>query len=298
MKRFRWIGVLVGCLVASCAVAQTQLETDEATLKAAKLPTDGPGLLEFFVSRSMKEGDAKELESLVKALGSGVYSERETATKKLVARGPVSLPFLRGALSDSPLEMKRRAEGCIKAIEATMQSEPISAAARVLAQRKPAKAAEALFNFLPSINTDPFLEEEILSCVGRLTFTSGKVDPLIIDALKDKFSFRRQAAAYLVGRRGGPEHREQLRKMLEDDDAHVTQRVAEGLFGKRAGQTLADALMTDEALLKGKKIELTEAALLKFISNRTLKEEDQKIYRDLVKKMGRSIYAVRHPAWV
>jgi len=69
----------------------------ELTLKSAKLPTDGPALLEFFTSRSLKEGDAKELEALVKSLGSGMYVERESATKKLVSRGPVSLPFLRGA---------------------------------------------------------------------------------------------------------------------------------------------------------------------------------------------------------
>jgi len=40
--------------------------------------------------------------------------------------------------------MKRRAEQCIKDIEATMQSEPIAAAARMLVHRKQPKAAEAL----------------------------------------------------------------------------------------------------------------------------------------------------------
>jgi HEAT repeat protein len=296
MKSLRWIGVVFGCLVASCSIAQTQLETDEATLKSAKLPTEGPALLDFFMSRSLKEGDAKELEALVKSLDSGDYKKRETAMKKLVGRGPVSLPFLRGALADSPLEMKRRAEMCIKDIEATMQSEPIAAAARVLVLRKQPKAAEALFNFLPSINTDPYLEEEILACVGRLTITPKKVDPLILDALKDKYPFRRHAAAYLVGRRGGPEHREQLREMLADDDVRVPQRVAEGLYGKRAGQTLAEAVIGDEALLKSQKMEVTEPALLKFISNRTLSEADQKHYRSLVKEMGSSTYSVREQA--
>jgi HEAT repeat protein len=166
----------------------------------------------------------------------------------------------------------------------------------VLVLRKQPKAAEALFNFLPSINTDPFLEEEILACVGRLTITPTKVDPLILDALKDKYPFRRHAAAYLIGRRAGPEYRDQLRDMLGDDDVRVPQRVAEGLYGKRAAQTLADALTSDEAILRNLKMEFTEPALLKFISTRTLSEADQKQYRDLVKQMGSGIHPVREVA--
>jgi putative membrane-bound dehydrogenase-like protein len=85
--------------------------------------------------RSLKEGDAKHLEALVQKLGSNVYSIRESAKKALMARGPVALPFLRGALSNSPLEMKRLAQRCISEIEAMMQSEATAAVAREFAHQ-------------------------------------------------------------------------------------------------------------------------------------------------------------------
>src|SRR5262245_38102828 len=217
MYRIRWIGIVLLLHVASAAHAQTQLQIDEQTLKSNNLPTDAKGLVDFFQKRSMKEGDAKHLASLVKKLDSKAFQIRDPAAKELISRGPVSLPFLKGVVSNPPsLETKRRAEDCIAAIEATMQAEPISAAARVLAAKKDPKAAEALFNFVPSVASDPHLEDEVLACVGRLTITMDKVDPLILNALKDPLPFRRQAAAYLVGRRANAEYRQPLRELLAD----------------------------------------------------------------------------------
>lgn len=299
MKRLRFIGVLFGWLLVTCAQAQTQLETDEATLKNHKPPiaTDAKGLIEFFVNQSPKEGDAALMEALVRKLGSDVYSIREPAKVQLIKRGPLALPYLRGALTNTPLEMKRRAELCIKEIEDTMKAEPISAAARVLVARKDPKAAEVLFNFLPVIGTDPFLEEEVMACVGRLSITADKVDPLLLDALKDKQAFRRNVAAYLIGRRANADHRDELRKMLADADARVPQRISEGLFGKRPSQMLIESQPADEKLVKEQKLDITEAALLEFFRKRTLSEDDQKKFRALVKAMGHYSYAIREQAY-
>lgn len=298
MTRQRWIGVFLGLLLVTCARAQTQLETDEQTLKNHKppIPTDAKGLIEFFVKRSPKDGEAKHMELLVRKLGSDVYAIREPAKKELIERGPLALPYLSAALTNSSLEMKRRAELCIKEIEDSMKAEPISAAARVLAARKEAKAAEALFNFLPVITADPFLEEEVMACVGRLTITPDKVDPLLLDALKDKQGFRRTVAAYLIGRRANADHREELRKMLADADPRVSLRIAEGLFGKRPGQVLAENLAADEKLLKDNKVSVGEADLLKFFRERTPSADDQKKYRALVKAFAHDSYAIREQA--
>ena len=65
MKRLRWVGVVLGWLLVTVAQAQTPLETDEQTLRTHNLPTDAKGLLNFFVQRSLKEGDAKQLEALI-----------------------------------------------------------------------------------------------------------------------------------------------------------------------------------------------------------------------------------------
>src|SRR5262249_41538168 len=160
--------------------------------------------------------------------------------------------------------------------EATMQAEPISAAARVLVARKDPKAAEVLFNFVPSVGTDAHLEEEVLACLGRLTITSDSVDALILKGMKDPLPFRRTVSGYLIGRRAGVSHRQELRDLLADKDQRVRDRVAEGMFGKRATSALQDALTGDEALLKGQKIDPTEAALLEFFRKRTLGDDEQK----------------------
>ena len=121
----RFLGVIFGWLLLTTVQAQTQLETDEQTLRSHGLPTDAKGLLNFFVQRSLKEGDAKHLEALVRKLGSDVYGIREPAKKELIIRGPVALPFLRGALTNRPLEMKRRAELCIRARRRNRQAEVV-----------------------------------------------------------------------------------------------------------------------------------------------------------------------------
>ena len=296
MPRLRWIGVLFGLLIVSLAQAQTQNETDLQTLRAASKPTDAKGLLTFFKSQSLEEADAKHLPDLVRKLGSDVYSIREPAAKELVAKGPKALPFLKASLASSPLELKRRAELCVRDIEALMQSEVITAAARVLAQSKDPKAAEVLFNFLPSISTDPNLEEEVLSSVGRLTVLPDKIDPLVFNSLKDPLASRRLAAAYLIGRRAGAAERVSLRSLLADPDERVRQRVAEGLFGKRPPQMLAEALVGDEKLLRDQKIEPTEPDLLAFFRKRTLSVEDQQRFRNLVKKLGSTSHLVRDQA--
>jgi HEAT repeat protein len=298
MKRIVWLGVLFGLGLATChfAFTQTQIDSDELTLKSHRLPTDTEGLLTFFRKRSLKEGDAKNIESLVRKLGSNVYREREPAAKELISYGSAAIPFLKTALVNSPLEMKRRAELCIREIENTMQSEPISAAARYLASKKHPDAALVLLNFVPSVGNDPFLEEEVLAAIGRLTIQPEKADALILDAVKDPSPHRRVVAAYLLGRRGGPEYRTQLRELLNDPDMNVRLRVAEGLFGKRPAQMLQEALVGDEKLLREQKVGLSEPELLKFFADKTLNDSKQKHYRSLIKSMGSNSYVVREQA--
>src|SRR5436305_5117430 len=109
MTRFSWVSLLLGGLLVSLLPAQTQLENDEQSLRNHRLPTDMEGLITFFQQRSLKEGDEKQLEQLVRELGSNAYQVREPAAKKLEMRGPAALPFLKNALKNTPLETKRRA---------------------------------------------------------------------------------------------------------------------------------------------------------------------------------------------
>ncbi|MBM3994528.1 MAG: hypothetical protein FJ303_10310 [Planctomycetes bacterium] len=299
MYRLRWIGIILSLLVATTARAQTQLEMDEQTLRSSQIPVDGKGLLEFFEKQSPKDGDASRLETLIRKLDSDIYTTREPAKQELISRGALALPFLRTGLAspNMSLEGKKRAAICIEKIEEKRQGVPVTAAARVLAVRKEPRAAEVLFNFLPTIGPDGDAEEEVLACLGRLTITPDKVDPLLLNALKDPLAFRRMVAAYLIGRRAGPQHREQLRSLLNDPDARVVQRVGEGLFGKRAPQALLEAQTGDEKLLRETlKVEIKDAALLDFFHKRTLSAEDQKRLRGLVRNLGSTFHLTREKA--
>lgn len=293
MKHIRWIGVVLGCLLTAHLCAQTQLETDEQTLKKDGKPIDAKKLIEYFEKGSLKEGDAAKLTALAKKLDSTQFREREMAGKEVIETGPKMLPFLKAALTNFSLEGKRRAEACIDKIESSMKGDVIAAAARVLAARKDPKGAQALFNYLPSVATDPALEEEVLMCVGRLTVQPDKVDPLIADALKDPLAFRRGSAAYLVGRRGGAEYRQQLRDLLGDSDAGVRQRVAEGLYGKRPAEMVQDAAQDDDKLLRASKIDPTTAGVLKDLRARTLGEKDIDRLHGLVKDLGSRSFVAR-----
>lgn len=271
---------------------QTPAQLDEQQLKTLGLPTDTPALLTYFRQRSLKDGDRKVLEELVAKLGSETYSDRARATRELLLRGPLALPFLRAALKDQPLEVVRRAEACIRKIESSMGNEASAVAARVLAARGAPGAAEVLLNYLPYA-ADPWLQEEILTSIGRLTVKEGRIDELLTRTLKDPLPARRAAAAYILARRGGTGPRTALRPLLEDGDALVRQRVAEGLIGTQAARMLKEAAAADDGVLRAQKVEPTEAGALDFLRKRTLNETDQRRLAQLVRNLGDPSYVVR-----
>src|SRR5262249_44687345 len=87
---------------------------DEGTLKAAKLPSDGPALLDFLRSQVLTDADRKKIEQLVRQLGDDAFQMREKASAALVGRGAAAIPFLRPAVNSSGLEVARRARECLE----------------------------------------------------------------------------------------------------------------------------------------------------------------------------------------
>lgn len=287
----------LGCLafLTGSSAGQTTPELDEQILKSGGVPTDNDGLLKFFRLRSLKDGDRKVMEDFIKQLSSDVFRERENATKELILRGALSLPFLLAAKKDASLETQRRVEIIMKKIDSSSGPELPVSAARLLASRNTPGAIEALLNFLPYAN-DEWVEEEVLGSVGQLTIKGDKIDPLLSEALKDKFAERRAAAVYVLGRRGELDTRESVRAFLSDSEAIVRLRAAQSLAGKRAFQTYKDAAAADEAIVKGQKLETDEPSLLEFLRRRTLGPDDQKRLQKLVDELGDPAYAVRTKA--
>jgi hypothetical protein len=230
----RWLRILLGVLVlgawAGLTVADKAAdEADDKLLRDAGIATDGPGLLEFFRTRTLTPARRAELEELIRQLGSRSYNQRKKASRELLARGRIALPLLRQALKNSDLEVVRRAEGCIAGIEQGPGAGLPPAAVRVLARRRPEGAAAALLQFLPSAD-DELVEEEITTALGTLGVKQGKAGAELVAALRDPEPLRRTAAAAVVGRLADARQRAPVRPLLQDADPKVRYHAAEALL--------------------------------------------------------------------
>ena len=220
-----------------------QLEDDEAALKEAKIGTDGPALLQFFRQRVLPEADKQRVRALIKQLGDDSFRVREKASAALVALGPGIAPMLRQPGATTDPEVLSRAEECLIAVEKTSTVPLLSAAVRLLGQRKPDGAAKALLDFAP------FSEHEEVSEVLRATLLplalkDGKPDPALLAALRDKQAACRALAAETLIRVKALEGAA-ARKLLADDAVFVRFRTALALLDRNdrsAVVPLIDAL--------------------------------------------------------
>jgi HEAT repeat protein len=241
---------LVGLLLRSPALAQsdtapaTQLAEDERTLEAHKIPTDGPGLLDYFRRRTASLADQAEIGRWVRLLGDPSYAVREDASRKLIDRGPAALVALRRALDDTDLEVKRRAAGCVEAIQRQGSAAIDGAAVRVLQARRPAEVVGVLLGYLPTTD-DEGVVEEIRAALINLGPCDGRVEPALVAALNDPAPARRGLASLVVGRYGTADQQAQVRGLLADKDLKVRFLAAEGLLAghdKRAIPVLIGVL--------------------------------------------------------
>src|SRR5205823_300575 len=77
-------------------------------------------------------------------------------------------------------------------------------------------------------NESEVIEEETLKALAALGVTDGRVDPALIESLRDSAPARRSAAAYVLARAGAA-NREAVRGLLVDPDPRVRLRSARGL---------------------------------------------------------------------
>jgi hypothetical protein len=106
-----------------------ELAYAEKVLREAGVGTDNPALLRFF--RNLTPSKAG-LAAAVKSLGEHSYRSRKKATVYLKSAGRAALPVLRTAAENPDLEVRRRAERCIRDIENGPELYLVQAAARLL----------------------------------------------------------------------------------------------------------------------------------------------------------------------
>ncbi len=271
------------------------LTAELKTLRDQNVATDGPALLRFFESRSLKDADRAKMQELVAQLDSATYRKRQEASDKIIAYGTLALPFLKQALVNPSLEMKRRAELCISKIERGPGPMLPVAAARVLALRHPPGAIETLLNYVPFAE-DEWVEEEVLSVIADLGLREDRVDPVLAAGLKDAQAWRRGAVAYVLGRRGPIDVRGQVRVLLSDADPSVRKRAAAGILGKQVFQGHEEMLNADRVLLKEIGVSADATALLQFIRKRTLDDDTQRKLERLIRQLGSNSYRAREEA--
>jgi hypothetical protein len=211
-----------------------QTEGDEQKLKAAKVNTDGPALLEFLKSRTLTEEECERVDATIAQLGSSSFKVRAQASQDLIAKGPGVLELLRQGQHHPDLEVQRRCEACIQKIKEHDEFPDVAGAAvRVIGARQPNGAVEALLAYLPFAE-DGCVADDIREALAKLAVQGGKVNKVLADALVDKKAVRRAAAGQAIALAGAAaEHQNAIRALLSDADVTVRHRVATALVMAR-----------------------------------------------------------------
>jgi HEAT repeat protein len=237
----------VGVLIPSPTFAG--VSEDEKLLREAKVPVDGPGLLEFFRRRTLSAEQRRQLKALVPRLGNEDFPIRQQASAALIALGPQALTHLRQALNHPDEEVKERLRLAIAALEKELHPGLTEAAARLLRVRAPAGAVPVLLAYLPDAEDD-HVDEEVVMTLAALGVADGKVAAPLAESLGDSEPARRAAAALVLGRYGTAEQRSAVRGLLADASPAVRLRGAQGLLATRdpAALPVLAALAADAPL--------------------------------------------------
>jgi hypothetical protein len=281
--------LLCGFWLGGIARAESQTSTnDEQILKHAGIAADDASLLGFFRQRNANEG---EIKGLIKKLGDDDFQTREKATQDLKNLGSIAEPYLREALQSGDAEVLRRAEECLKNIGTGPSQGLIAAAARTLARRKPAGAAEVLLAFLPKMEGESS-EEEVRAALAALALRNSQPEPVLVAALGEKSGSKRAAAAVALARAGIKELLPAVRKLLQDPEPKVRFEVGLALANlkeKEAVPVLIDLL---PALSRGQ-VGLVEDLLFRLAEDTAppsipgTDEESRRKYRDAWAKWWR-----------
>jgi HEAT repeat protein len=194
--------------------------------------TEGAWALEEVRKRTLAEDKREKGQALIQKLGDDSFEVRQKAETDLKALGAAMIPLLRQALNHADVEVRQRAQACLRDIEKDKTAPLPLAAPRVLALRKPAGAAEALLNYLPFAE-DETIQAELQTALNAVAYPDGKPDPALIKALDDHVPARRGAAAEALCEGPLGDLQPTLRRLLHDPDATVRMKAALGLAGAR-----------------------------------------------------------------
>jgi cyclophilin family peptidyl-prolyl cis-trans isomerase len=213
--------IATGTLAAPC----DEIQADEETLNAAGLGTDPAALIDFFRRKTLDEGDRDTVAELIRDLGADEFAMREKASSELVKMGGKAISQLRQAKESGDIEVARRAKACLQKIEQEKEPALMAAAARLLAARRPAAAAQTLLKFAPFAD-DRNVLESVRGALAVLAVRDGKPEPALTDALASKQPICRALAGEALVRAGEAAAVPAVRELLSDVDPVVRLRVS------------------------------------------------------------------------
>jgi HEAT repeat protein len=221
--------LLAALLVVASAEPMTEQGSgggDVERLEAAGLPTDGPALIEFLRQRTRLDVDVASLTALADDLGNPDLHVSRKAMAALVGHGPAALPVLRRVVNElGEPQRGARARRCVQLLEGTGADLLPVSVVRVLGQRRPPGAAEALLAYLPAADSESVVEE-VSRALSLMAFVDRKPQPALLDALKDRSPLRRAVACSVLARPDQPSQDDKLRPLLKDPQPQVRLRAA------------------------------------------------------------------------
>jgi hypothetical protein len=157
-----------------------ELKEAEAVLNDAKIATDGPSLLAYIKKRTVPETDRAKLAALVRKLGDDEFQVRKKAFAELQAAGQAAEAVLREALKDEDPEIATSAAALLEKMESGSASAIMAAAARVLADRKPAGTVPVLLAYLPLAANDDQVQESFRKALLAAGLKGGQPDDALV----------------------------------------------------------------------------------------------------------------------
>lgn len=204
----------------------------EKTLAEGKIKTDPAALLDFFKTRTLSEAERKNLSELISKLGNDDFDVRENASQTLARAGLAALPTLRAQTRKDDVEVIRRIEMCLKALNDVNESGRVAAAALLLAHQKVGGTPKVLLDYLPCVPDDEGVRESVRIALTLYSKNVEKADPLLVEGLTSKSADTRVLSAQVLGE-ALPPMRAEVKKLLQDPEDKV--RYFAGLTLARAG---------------------------------------------------------------
>ncbi|CAN5286889.1 hypothetical protein BH11PLA2_BH11PLA2_10450 [soil metagenome] len=169
---------------------------DSKSLSEAKLAADNPaGLIAYFKGRTLSDADLNKIMAVIKRMGDEEFEMRVKASAEAESFGLAAIGPLRTAAQGDPdPEIQFRSLETLRRIEKVSHAAVASAAARVLAKSKDPNAAAALIGFLPMAD-NATVDDDLRLALKSLALHDGKLEPALINGLKDVNAIRRAASA-------------------------------------------------------------------------------------------------------